>query len=430
MSVWKLIVREILHRKGTSSLAVVSVVIAVGTLIGAVTILDADQRQTRRILEAQQEQVKQAGVELNDAMRKITKGLGFNILVLPEAQDLNELHRDGAPSRTMPEEYVSRLANSKIVTINHLLPIVSKRHVWEELQQTVILTGTRGEVPLQHRALKKPLQDQVPAGTMVVGYNVHSPSNPARPRLTQGEMVTLMGRDFRVTKLQPERGTQDDITVWINLAEAQEMLGLQNLVHAVLALECNCAAEDRVAEIREEIAGILPGTQVVERGSQALARAETRNKAKQTAEENLARAVEGRKRFQKQREDFAALLVPMVVFGCVAWVGLLAMLNVRERTTEIGMLRAIGLRSSQIMTVILGKAAGIGLTGACLGCICGLAIGIHFGEVGESADAPGLVMPGVAAATVFATPLLTMIASWIPALLAARQDPATVLAAG
>jgi phage terminase small subunit len=41
--------------------------------------------------------------------------------------------------------------------------------------------------------------------------------------------------------------------------------------------------------IRAEISGFLPGTQVIERYSQALTRAESRAKAKETAEQALER---------------------------------------------------------------------------------------------------------------------------------------------
>ena len=42
-------------------------------------------------------------------------------------------------------------------------------------------------------------------------------------------------------------------------AKLQQMLGMENLVNAILALECNCATVDRIAELRGEIAKVLPG---------------------------------------------------------------------------------------------------------------------------------------------------------------------------
>ena len=59
--------------------------------------------------------------------------------------------------------------------------------------------------------------------------------------------------------------------------------------------------------------------------------------------------------------------MPLVLLVCAAWVGLLAMINVRERRQEIGILRALGYGSGRIGWLFLGKALGLGLVGAAIG---------------------------------------------------------------
>ncbi len=445
MNVWRLVVQEIAHRKLNFLLGLLSVAVAVGCLVGAMTLVRGNEFRTGEILAAKQAEVEQAvaekekevaaaGAHLQDVMRKITKGLGFNILILPQDQDLNELHVEGTVSKAMPEKYVTDLAESRIVTINHLLPIVSKKLRWDEYDRTILLTGTRGEVPQAHRDPKKPLLDHVPPGTMVVGFQLHSQLG-----LKPGDKVTLMGREFEITETYPERGTADDSTVWVNLAEAQEMLGMQNLVNAILALECNCATVDRIAEIREDLAAILQGTQVIERGPPALARAEARNRAALTAQtslmleqkagkEALEREAAGRELVEKQTEDFAAVLVPVVMIACGVWIGFLALMNVRQRTTEIGVLRAIGLKSTQILLIFLGKAILIGLVGALIGYAAGYFVGVSWSDFATtSAKTAQLFDPRLMLLALVIAPLLSGLASWLPAMSAARQDPAVIL---
>lgn len=448
MNVWRLVIQEIKHRKLSFALGLLSVTAAVATLVGAQTLLTADQIITGRLLSARQAEVEssvadkqaavdQAGKELQDVIRKQMLGLGFNVLILPESQSLSELHLNGSMSATMPEEYVDRLATSKIVTVNHLLPSVTKRVRWEEQDREVVVVGTRGEVPIQHRGLKKPLLDEVAAGKMVVGHEIHRDLN-----LSEGDTVQFQGREFTVSKLHPERGSVDDVTVWINLGEAQEMLGMQNLINAILALECDCAG-DRISQIREEIAGILPGTQVIERYSQALTRAESRAKAKKAAEASLKQAQEsGEEQLELERRSrqdiearhtgLAAILVPLVVLGAIVTIGVLAFANSRQRSQEIGILRAIGVSTRQLMLVFLSKAALIGLLGGITGVVIGLFTGQALGSsqpVGTTWDelfSSGGLMAVTAMAPVSAL-LLSGLASWIPALLAASQDPAVIL---
>jgi putative ABC transport system permease protein len=303
MSIWRMILREVQYRRLNFVLSLVAVAMAVASIVAADIVVRRDQAVTEMILTEKQQavaagvarrqnEVEQAGAALQDVMRRTMRELGFNILILPSDQDLSELHLNGTLSRTMPEEYVNRLAKSGIVTVNHLLPSVTRRIRWEEQQMDIILQGTRGEVPLMHSSDKKPLLNAVSPGQIVVGYGIHS-----RLKLKVDDRVTLMGQEFTVSTLHPERGSSDDVTVWIDLGQAQQLLGMQNLIHAILALECECAG-DRISQIRAEISQILPGTQVIERYSQALTRAEARGKAKLAAEESL----------QKEKEAGAAPL--------------------------------------------------------------------------------------------------------------------------
>ena len=447
MTVWRLVIREICHRKLSFLMGVLSVTTAVACLVGAQTLLRADRVITGHVLEqkqsqvaqaiaAREEAVKQAGADLEDAMRKHMLGLGFNILILPKEQSRSELLLNGMTA-TMPESYVDKLGQSDIVTVNHLLPSVTRRVLWPEQDREVILIGTRGEVPIQHRELKKPLLAEVAEGRMVVGYEIGKD-----PGLKVGDTVTFQKQEFTISAIHPERGSTDDVTVWINLRQAQELLGMQNLINAILALECDCAG-DRISAIRAEIEAILPGTQVIEKYSQALARAEARTKAKEVAESALEqeqesgqatilREEQGRRQLEQQHAGFAAVMVPLVLVGSAVTIFLLALANARERTEEIGILRAIGLKSRQIMLVFLSKATVIGCVGALLGIGLGFWVGWSLGGLsGDRLVSPQLFISGDLMFTIATAPVLaivlTGIASWIPALLAARQDPALVL---
>ncbi|MCY3019232.1 MAG: FtsX-like permease family protein, partial [Planctomycetota bacterium] len=216
-------------------------------------------------------------------------------------------------------------------------------------------------------------------------------------------------------------------TVWLNLAEAQKLLGKEGQVNAILALECLCEA-DHLGKIRAEVADILPDTQVIEFGTQALARAEARNRAAAAARDALERDKEDRARQRSERERLFALLVPLVLVSCAVWAGMLALNNVRDRVSEIGILRALGVRSRQILVLFLTRAAFIGLLGAALGNACGWLGSWAWDARGAGDAALGpLFDPALLALVLVLTPLFSALVSWIPALLAAQQDPADAL---
>jgi ABC-type lipoprotein release transport system permease subunit len=76
-----------------------------------------------------------------------------------------------------------------------------------------------------------------------------------------------------------------------------------------------------------------------------------------------------RAELRAEREAFAALLVPVVVLAAAGVVGVLTLANVRQRRAEIGILRRLGVRSSQVLTLVLGKRLLTGCSAAVWGSV-------------------------------------------------------------
>ncbi|HLU49059.1 MAG TPA: hypothetical protein VK116_13280, partial [Planctomycetota bacterium] len=116
MSAFRLVLREIAFRRASFLLAVVSVTVAVGCVAGAWLSLAGHDLRTQRILDEREEEVTLAAKELEDTYRRITKAMGYNVLILPKDQNLADFHADDYASKHMPESYADRLASSRIVT--------------------------------------------------------------------------------------------------------------------------------------------------------------------------------------------------------------------------------------------------------------------------------------------------------------------------
>ncbi len=170
------------------------------------------------------------------------KNLGFNLLILPSNQKLSDFYADDAVSAYMPDTYATRLAEAKIVTIRHLLPSLQEKVLWPERKRTIILIGTRGEVPSMFRDAREPILVAVKKGHAVVGHELAESLG-----LKAGDRITLFGRTFTVSQCNEERGSKDDISIWIDLAEAQEILGKPGRINAILALKCLCAGNELAA---------------------------------------------------------------------------------------------------------------------------------------------------------------------------------------
>jgi len=426
MTIWKLLISEILHRKMNFALGVLSVTVASASLIGSITLLRIHDVRTAQLLEQKQAELAKTMTELKDDTRKAMLKLGFNVVILPKDQNLSDWYADDYASKYMPEDYVHQLADSGIMTVRHFLPSLQQKVEWPEQKRKIILMGTRGEVPNLHRNPVKPLVQPVPPGTISLGYELHRSLG-----LKVADKIELMGRQFTVHECHKERGNKDDITAWIYLAEAQELLDKKGLINAILALECMCAGDEALPLIRKEIAAILPGTQVIERGSEAIARSEARTKVEEKARIAIQDEKRAREGLRAVRERLASILTPVIITACAVWIAVLGFTNVHARRGEIGILRALGVSAKHVLVMFLSRHFLVGALGGVLGFGAGVLSAVCFTAAHEGTririmDA-GISWAGLLVLSVAGAAALAVIAGWIPTMVATRQDPAEVL---
>lgn len=408
MHLFRLVWKEFLFSPLTSGMCLLAVAAAVACSVATVTSLRAHQKHVQARVQV-----------MDDEIRKSMKQLGFNVNILPREQNLVDFYAQDFAEKTMPYDFVARLADSKnIVTINHLRPALIRKVEWPEARRQVVLMGVQGVVPWNHRQNpKKPLAEAVPAGHIVLGYQLGKELN-----LKQGDTAEVFGTTYTVHKVFPARGDKDDITVFLDLQAAQDILQLPNQINLIQALECNCASLDRLAEIEAEISNVLGDqVQVVEFATIAIPRAKARTLAKEEGEKTV-----------RDLEHRALVYTLLAVVAAGLLVGLLFLANVHQRRGEIGIFRALGLSTGRILSLFLSKALVLGFLGATIGYAAGLFLGWKGQprptEVQTLMPVTELFIPGLLLIVFLFTPLLTVVASWLPALVAANQQPATVLA--
>ncbi len=431
MDIWSLILGEIRYRKTGFFIGLACVVAAIGSLVGALTLLKTHEARTEAILAERERETRVEMDRLENDYRRIMRELGHNVMILHEDQSRARLRSLGHPDTYMPEEYVYRLAEGRIETLNHLHPVLQERVTWPEQDLEIILTGTPGQVPVSHltrfltddgQAYRNPLVETVPEGALEIGHAVARDLG-----LRPGDTVTLMGEDFEIHRIHPPQGTHDDIMVWANLEKVQRWLDKEDRINAIFALECICDI-DGLGAITEEVGNILPDVQVLEFSSLVIARGEARKRAEEEARRAVAAEIRHRSEIGEERRAFAAILVPLVLLASGVWVFFLVLANVRERAAEIGILRAIGVGESTIVAVFLGKAVLIGLIGAVFGYLAGVIVGAVWGGIPLfSAELVRMFHPLLFVVALFVAAALCALASWIPAVRAAQKDPADVL---
>jgi ABC-type lipoprotein release transport system permease subunit len=225
----------------------------------------------------------------------------------------------------------------------------------------------------------------------------------------------------------------------MHLKDAQEVLNKPGKISEIVALGCKCNTVNRVEEITAQLEAVLPEAKVTEQRLNAIAREDQRNLVARYYQQSMKDYDANRQKIAQQERaqqhkiiallrTVTSFITPLIVLVCAAWVGLLALANVRERRTEIGLLRALGKGSLDIASLFLGKALLLGLLGGLVGCSLGYGLARWLAlAMFEVAPANFTPQYGVLAATLFGAPLISAMASYLPTLTALTQDPAVVL---
>ena len=220
------------------------------------------------------------------------------------------------------------------------------------------------------------------------------------------DSITINEQNFKVAGVLDQTGSQDDTLVFVNLSKAQKLLGKEGKITLaeVAALCSGCPISDMVTQIAEKIPD-----------------------AKVSA---IQQVVEGRLKALDQFKRFSYAMAGVVVFIGSLIVFITMMGSVNERTTEIGVFRAIGFRKSHIMRIILLEAALVSLLAGFLGYAVGMAgarLALPF--MAESKTAFLIWDATVAVGSIGLALTLGLLASLYPALHASKMDPTEALRA-
>lgn len=379
MATLSLVFKELYHRKVNFALAALAVVTAVAFYTAFSTAGKASNRETARLMLS----------------------MGYNMHIISEDTDMDQFLLTSIPDKTMPAEYLDKLASAKKISYNHLLATLQKKTVWRG--QPIVLTGLAPEVcpPGRH---KPPMGYQIDRGTAYVGYRTAQSLG-----IEKGQKIEINGVALTVARCLSESGGIDDVRVHCHIADAQAILDMPGRISDIQAVDCLCfnTSNDPVKILRAEIGRLLPKAQVFQMKSIAGARTKQR---------------------QMVRKLFA-LIMPFVVIACGVWIGVLAIMNVKDRQQEIGIMRALGYGSARIAFLFLAKAVIVGAIGAVVGYAAGTVLAMYFGPDIFKITAKTMVKPEtqLLIRSLAVAPLFAALASFIPSMIAVAYDPAVTL---
>lgn len=385
MNPFYLIIKELLYRKISSVIILLTAIAASAVSVAIYTLSKASENETRKIMREQ----------------------GLNLYIFPKGTSLIDLY-SANNTKTFPDNYVDVLAKSKTFdAVRHLTGILQVKYPeWKDSNGSshqIVLLGYRNEATQEYLPKQETMGFDVVKGKVNVGALI-------AVNIRQGSPFTITGKDGRSYSFEIDKRFEEgkgiiDQGVAFNLADLQEVLGMERKINKIEALGCVCA-DGRIKNARKQVQAIFPDLEVTE----------------------LSSIADARENQRIMMNKYGAFIIPFILISCLLITGLLFYQNINLRRYEIGLLKAMGNSTLSILLMVLTKAFLLGLAGGIIGFFTGSFIAEYFGREIFSFTAQSIKpLWNLFYYSLIIFPLLWMLSSWIPALLASRIDAAKIL---
>jgi putative ABC transport system permease protein len=375
---------NILRKKGRTFFLVSGLALGIGAAVALTSVGDAMNREIMRTLDE----------------------FGANILVLPESEDLplsyggmtvSAVNTGGRKLTGDDVEKIRSIKNSANVST-----IAPKLLVAAAVKgKKVLVAGV--EFPAEFR-LKKWWRLSSGMKPEEKGEAVAGTEAARLLGLSAGDVVAVGGGELRIAGVLDRTGSQDDNLLFTDIGWVQGRFGKPGEVSLIelSALCSGCPIED----IAEQISMVLPGARAV------------------AVKETVELKMQAMHYFHRFSLGISGLL--LIVAGMIIFFAMTA--AVKERVQEIGLFRAVGFRTGQIVLVLLTEAFLVSLLAGTAGTVIGLISPRFIAPYLMSAYHLEFVFdPLLAAGGIIASVLVGLAASAYPAIRASLLDPVEAL---
>lgn len=232
-------------------------------------------------------------------------------------------------------------------------------------------------------------------GELVIGSDIADKNH-----LRIGHTLQLNHRDYKVAGIMEKTGGSEDIGVFANFTTARSITGIDSW--SMIEVSAADPAQ-AVTALRE----ILPEAKVAEISQLAAGQ---------------EKSIEGFSRFTLTFALLLGLLGGMTVFLTTTSI-------LHDRTSEIGIFKALGFRRRHILAIFLREISLISLWGGSLGYLLGSLAAVLLAPMTYQASLSFPIRPLLALTAITASVIIGVVSTWLSAQRVVKLEPLKALAA-
>ncbi len=338
----------------------------------------------------------------NRSMQLVMKNMGHNLLILPKEADPQNVYLCSEDQATFAQETVHALSQDRELLSKYYVAVLQTRTMIESHE--LILTGiepiARKDESREKGNMVRPLQDA----------EARLGSEAAR-RLgkKEGDRVEIQDRTFNVVEVLPAKADLDDCRVYVNLEQCQSMSGESGQIDFILAFLClHAGSLERSLEVQEQmLADHWPELRQISRMDVA----QGRYLARLTTQKSLY------------------YLLGIVALATVVVVAVTGLQEVNDRRHETGIMIAMGLSQTYIVSLYLFKTLVLAVGASVIGFLLGSLLAVQLtGSFLVVNTAPVTILWTQLPSVIGLTCLVAALAETLPVLKLVSLDPNSILA--
>lgn len=416
MNLGHIFIREVAFRKFQFLIGCFAVFIITLTFFTGFALFYSYNKSENSVLNKKITQTDSTMRTFELSYESIVRKMGFTYRLIPSEQTEADFFGNGYSDKVMPSSIVNHLINRKPLLIETAIPVLRKKIWWKEQGRSVLVCGI-GTDSISATNSDEFITGSPQQGKIAAGYCIGNDL-----KLKRTAKLNVNGNTFIIDSVYNQRGSTDDITLWLTLADAQKLLSTYDSISEIW-LWMKAGQSGDSDKTRKELTAIAKECRVIEVVPRSVVKAKSLLAARKESASALKRESELVATSQKHRNRILLITGITGTIVGVVLIFLLSWANVASRYGEIGLFRSIGFTSGKIFLLFLGRTSAMCLCGSAIGCTGGYIAGLFL--TNGNLDISVSVITSLV--IIKAALICSLLSGFLPAIHAINCDPVTIL---